>query len=679
MSLQNSLSNSKHKNRVSPGSSRPKKQILSETMTSIEAFSCFSKISKEEEQKKYQRRMKNSTQYIKKTSSNDLIHKNNNSFDGKSFIKKKYSLYKKKSGLSFSSPMKNKKAPKCMKNFSSGSNLKMAKNGKIISAEIDNLRSVYKKREKLPSSVADLTKTKLKKEKSKTKKSLLKDNNCTTAETNTSEPAKFTIKGSHGTLQTQKLKVKKTLCKSVSKKRGIAEVRTLRKSLSPQNMFQRHININENVGHGVSTKFISLIEEDDQNFVKMDESHPVNKPRAIQLINDATKGLSSTRKKLNTLKLADHSHNIPREDSGEENYEESPCNQINIPQTKSLQTSSEKYKNPIKNFTIIPRLISGKLEDSLICSKPKQSCISNARCHEDEDYQLFSWSNEFDDILNETHQEVNQGCPEIRQIEISDCKEMSPMLQYTILQQFMSAKSDTIREINKKVYHPEIMQDKALWKQKRRSASYIRKTFSDRAFDAKVRSISKNPNPSCYKKNLRKLASDVTDSNHPYNFFGNKTLCRKYSEDYNQEKLKTKFDPWSNLIGYIDYLGIFHCNVDPKGENWYIKQEIEPDGHILSTIFSRDGVAEWRKDVANAWEILRPVYQGLRWFRESQEIQTERRYKMNKEYDSGASSKIRLQMLILPIPERVLTNLHLSIPHIGITSLNNPLIVLNQN
>jgi len=69
---------------------------------------------------------------------------------------------------------------------------------------------------------------------------------------------------------------------------------------------------------------ISLIDDDDKSFVTVDNTHSVNKPKAIQLINDATKRLPTSRGKSNTLKLIDPVKNTVKEEVGEENYEESP-------------------------------------------------------------------------------------------------------------------------------------------------------------------------------------------------------------------------------------------------------------------------------------------------------------------------------------------------------------------
>jgi len=37
--------------------------------------------------------------------------------------------------------------------------------------------------------------------------------------------------------------------------------------------------------------------------------------------------------------------------------------------------------------------------------------IWDAQEQDDEDYQLFTWSHEFDSIVDETHPEINQACP----------------------------------------------------------------------------------------------------------------------------------------------------------------------------------------------------------------------------------------------------------------------------
>lgn len=95
---------------------------------------------------------------------------------------------------------------------------------------------------------------------------------------------------------------------------------------------------------------------------------------------------------------------------------------------------------------------------------------------------------------------------------------------------------------------------------------------------------------------------------------------RKRSHTTRQEKTSRFQNPWSSLIGYIDYLGIFRCDVDPEGKNGYIKEEIEPDGHLLPIIFSRDEISEWRKDLSIAWEILKRIYQGLKRYKESEEV-----------------------------------------------------------
>lgn len=91
----------------------------------------------------------------------------NSSWDGKNFTRKKYSLYKKRTGMIVTSPVKSTKDSKWLKNFSSGSKLKLGRNSKFLTTDLDVLRSSKKRKEKFPSPSFELVKTKLKKEKLK--------------------------------------------------------------------------------------------------------------------------------------------------------------------------------------------------------------------------------------------------------------------------------------------------------------------------------------------------------------------------------------------------------------------------------------------------------------------------------------------------------------------------------
>ncbi|CAI2385769.1 unnamed protein product [Moneuplotes crassus] len=236
----------------------------------------------------------------------------------------------------------------------------------------------------------------------------------------------------------------------------------------------------------------------------------------------------------------------------------------------------------------------------------------------------------------------------------------------------MEHKSEMIREMNCKMRNPE-EPTSPCEKLKRRSTSHVRSKLNSRALDTEGRNEFKNLYPSYQKRNIRKQASgDIISEDYTQTFVDYDTHQRKHSYTTRIMNKTRKQNPCNSLIGYIDYLGIFRCDVDPERKNGYIKEEIESDGHLLPMLFSRDEVSEWRKDIAFAWEILKGVYQSLKWCKNyEEEVIKKSSLKLCKYSDKRALN--RVQMLILPFPEKEFSDLHHSIHHIEITSLNNPI------
>jgi len=214
--------------------------------------------------------------------------------------------------------------------------------------------------------------------------------------------------------------------------------------------------VNEKLRRGVSRGFISLINEEKElkkkapkklSKIKKKKSENIsseNSPMVTKMTKSATKIFSISTPQIPQLVKNNYStSSIPKEENGEENYEESPCAKAKIPNSRLLRRSDEKFSKT-SHFSIVPRLITGTMEFSTINLEDESSeeeIFERGEENEDErEYELFTWCEEFDDIVNESHQEINLNAPKIQDIKnicIKDCPHIDNFTKYHVLKEFM--------------------------------------------------------------------------------------------------------------------------------------------------------------------------------------------------------------------------------------------------
>mmetsp|Transcript_21768 Transcript_21768/g.25039 ORF Transcript_21768/g.25039 Transcript_21768/m.25039 type:complete len:114 (+) Transcript_21768:1461-1802(+) len=61
------------------------------------------------------------------------------------------------------------------------------------------------------------------------------------------------------------------------------------------------------------------------------------------------------------------------------------------------------------------------------------------------------------------------------------------------------------------------------------------------------------------------------------------------------------------FIGFIDFMGIFHCDPDPEKNNGYLPEEID-DENLLQQIMNKSRLAEWKDSILMAYHLLQSIY-----------------------------------------------------------------------
>lgn len=281
-----------------------------------------------------------------------------------------------------------------------------------------------------------------------------KETNCTTAESRDSDKSKYTLKQSKHTLSSQTLRCK-TKYKNAINKLSDSKIRSPKfKIASPVFAQNTPKRVAEKLG--VSHRFISLIEENQKD---KRTNEKIDKPRTLQRISDITQKISDVyrRHSLNKIDLK-AAKSKSKVDDGEENMVESPCPRPKVPVTASYRKSGQKSES-MGEFKISPRLIGSNpvamneiyLNDQ---SSSDSEIFDRANSEDDEEYDLFSWCSEFDDICQGTHKDLVTGVASTylsHEINLSEKPNIDPYYKYECLKIYMSYKTSYIRGIKHKL------------------------------------------------------------------------------------------------------------------------------------------------------------------------------------------------------------------------------------
>ena len=124
---------------------------------------------------------------------------------------------------------------------------------------------------------------------------------------------------------------------------------------------------------------------------------------------------------------------------------------------------------------------SNKLNKNFLSDHSEKSEVFEQASDEelDSDYEMFDWWDEFDDIIEDTHPKIKYQIPKMHSInrKIIDLKGPNSIANYKILQEFMSLKSDKIRNTNKRIIRPEGELDIKAMVQRRRNKPPVCNSF----------------------------------------------------------------------------------------------------------------------------------------------------------------------------------------------------------
>jgi hypothetical protein len=85
------------------------------------------------------------------------------------------------------------------------------------------------------------------------------------------------------------------------------------------------------------------------------------------------------------------------------------------------------------------------------------------------------------------------------------------------------------------------------------------------------------------------------------------------SSDYYSEQSQDVEKKWmtTEMIGYIDKLGIFRCDIDPDHDNGYLEEKIEVNENIFQNLISIDEVKHWQNNLFYAFQMISKIYKRL--------------------------------------------------------------------
>lgn len=319
---------------------------------------------------------------------------------------------------------------------------------------------------------------------------LQKDTNWTTNESKDSDNTRYIIKEALNSLSSKRL-MKKKIADGISNERKVS--RLGHKLLSPQNNLNK-FQIGDKLG--VSRRFITLIDKkEDKNKKELTVQTKLKKPKVVNRNREITdisqimsKSFTKKRTRINMSKTVSHCDRYAEENNdGDENYVESPCPRVRALPEKVYRNSlikSESYPE----FTLMPQLMNTTFNESVHRinldedeedSSENSEIFDKAPISENDDYDLFDWSDEFDLIIDGTHPEVypkkNKTNWDIKQIELIEHPKIDMYTKYCVIKQYMSIKATMLREVNKKTEKKNICRNKNKDKPRERLCSSFNK------------------------------------------------------------------------------------------------------------------------------------------------------------------------------------------------------------
>jgi hypothetical protein len=143
------------------------------------------------------------------------------------------------------------------------------------------------------------------------------------------------------------------------------------------------------------------------------------KPKVVNRITEVSeimsKSFTKKRSRINLNKTISHRVRYEEENrDGDENYEESPCPRARALPAKVYRNSIVKSES-YPEFTLVPQLMNTTFNESNHHisldededSSENSEIFDKAQILENDDYDLFDWSDEFDLIIDGTHPEIN--------------------------------------------------------------------------------------------------------------------------------------------------------------------------------------------------------------------------------------------------------------------------------
>jgi len=235
----------------------------------------------------------------------------------------------------------------------------------------------------------------------------------------------------------------------------------IRRIQSPKCVNKNTLNIKEKIG--VSHRFITLVDDDNVNKSRYHSKSKtlISKPATIQKINDVTLKISKTIKmdlpKLDFDEV--YKNSLQVDDNGEENMIESPCPRPKQPAINSYRKSSEKSDGSLE-FTLAPRptKLSTKRKNDYDLGDSDSYSSSDIfdradNFDDDEPYELFTWSREFDHIVDGTHKQIfdtHNNLLRTKQCDTHKTNMENPYVKYQCLKGYMIQKASTIRKMKRR-------------------------------------------------------------------------------------------------------------------------------------------------------------------------------------------------------------------------------------
>lgn len=116
-----------------------------------------------------------------------------------------------------------------------------------------------------------------------------------------------------------------------------------------------------------------------------------------------------------------------------------------------------------------------------------------------------------------------------------------------------------------------------------------------------------------------------------------------YQSDQNSEFEKSGLT--TEMIGYIDKLGIFRWDVDPDNKNGYLEEKIVGNDNLFQILVNKNEVKAWKKDITFAYDIISGIYRSL--IHKSSNLKGKSRFRINhmKSYPDFEVSSFNLLLI----------------------------------